>query len=199
MRYSAELRHDWRDRMGILVMEEASDEGITENMPGGYHPHFAAWAEKDLRPMIRRDANHPCVILRSIGNEISDRRFPEGGAVAARLRDIFHIEDPTRLVTAGFNGPKAAIQNRLVDAVDVVWWNYQTDRYEGFHKSRPDWIMDCRETPSAVSSRGFYHLQAVEVKDAREDIHPSFQVSSDDLSRPGWGVLPELLSSHFTL
>lgn len=73
---------DLCDTMGFLVMDEAFDEwtgikrkwveGWNKGTPNydGYAEDFEEWAERDLRDMILRDRNHPCIILWSIGNEI---------------------------------------------------------------------------------------------------------------------------------
>ncbi len=67
------------DEMGLLLIVEAFDEWADSKMPNGYHTLFDAWAEKDLRAMIRRDRNHPCVIMWSIGNEIHEQWIEGGG------------------------------------------------------------------------------------------------------------------------
>src|SRR5215207_8644092 len=65
---------DLADRMGFLVMDEAFDAWRRAKKKNGYHTLFDEWAEKDLRAMIKRDRNHPSVVLWSIGNEVSEQR-----------------------------------------------------------------------------------------------------------------------------
>ncbi len=176
------------DEMGVLVMDEAFDEWRTGKVENGYHRHFDAWAETDLRDMIRRDRNHPCVILWSIGNEVPDQARPEGRRIARKLTEICRREDPTRPVTAGFNNADAAIDNGLAAEVDIPGWNYKPNKYAEYHARFPDWIMLGSETASCVSSRGEYAFPAVPGRDVHR---PSLHCSSYDLETPPWATLPD--------
>lgn len=151
---------DLCDRMGFLVVEEFFDEWMVAKCENGYHTRFEQHAEEDIRAVIRRDANHPCVILWSIGNEIPEQLDPNGWKIAARLRDVCHAEDPTRLVTIGINRADQAVPNGFADQVDVVGWNYRCRSYQKFHKDHPEYIMFGSETESSWSSRGEYKLPA---------------------------------------
>ena len=149
---------DLCDRMGFLVLDEFFDEWIEDKCQNGYHTRFEEHAEKDIRDVIRRDANHPCVIFWSIGNEIPEQLDPNGWKITARLRDICHDEDPTRLVTIGINRADQAIPNGFAAQVDVVGLNYRCRSYQKFHKDHPDYILLGTETESSWSSRGEYKL-----------------------------------------
>ena len=92
---------DLCDRMGFLVMGEIFDEWTIGKVPEGYNKYFAEWSERDVVDYVRRDRNHPSIVLWSAGNEIGEQTRPEGVAVLKRLLDIFHREDPTRPVTTG--------------------------------------------------------------------------------------------------
>jgi beta-galactosidase len=176
------------DEMGILVIDEAFDEWRVAKVDNGYHTLFDEWAERDLRALIRRDRNHPCVIMWSIGNEIGDQHEQDGGQTARWLTGICHEEDPTRPVTAGFNAPDAAIENGLAAAVDIPGWNYEMERYEKFHRKHPNWTMYGSETESCVSSRGEYCFPVEEERGlTRESLH----VTSYDLAAPPWGYSPD--------
>ncbi len=174
------------DKLGIMVQVEAFDcwkEGKVEN---GYNKYWDEWHERDLRDMIKRDRNHPSVVMWSIGNEIKEQRMKSGGAMAAHLVDICHEEDPTRPVTAGFNSYPACINNGLADAVDLVGFNYKPTQYDKVLSQHPDWMVYGAETSSCVSSRGVYHLPV-----ENYDRHTSLQVSSYDIISPPWAYPPD--------
>lgn len=174
------------DKMGILVQVEAFDcweQGKTENDYGKY---WDDWFETDLRDMIKRDRNHPSVVMWSIGNELKEQRSKTGGALAQKLVDICHDEDPTRPVTAGLSQHIQAIKNGLADPLDIVGFNYKPTQYDIILEEHPDWIVYASETSSTVSSRGVYHFPV-----EKYDKHPSKQVSSYDIISPPWAYPPD--------
>ncbi|MBQ5550160.1 MAG: DUF4982 domain-containing protein, partial [Bacteroidales bacterium] len=61
------------DSMGFLVMDEAFDMWARKKSPNDYAKYFAEWHERDLTDFIKRDRNHPSVIMWSIGNEILEQ------------------------------------------------------------------------------------------------------------------------------
>ena len=63
---------DLCDRMGFLVMDEMFDCWTVAKNPYDYHLYFREWSKIDTRDTVRRDRNHPSVILYSAGNEIRD-------------------------------------------------------------------------------------------------------------------------------
>jgi beta-galactosidase len=178
---------DLCDRLGLLVVDEAFDMWARPKVAHGYSKYFDRWAEADLRDLIRRDRNHPSVILWSIGNEVLEQGDPEGWKIARRLTEICHEEDSSRPVTAAFNQPNEAIQNGLAREVDIPGFNYQALAYEGFLRDHPDWIIVGSETCSCVSSRGVYHLPL-----EKYDKHPSLQLTSYDIIAPRWGYPPDV-------
>lgn len=178
---------DAADRLGMLVLDEAFDEWRTTKVTNGHGKYFDEWGERDLTDMIRRDRNHPSVIMWSIGNEVMDQAKPDGAKIARGLTDTCHREDPTRPVTAGFNQIDDAIKNGLTEVVDIVGFNYGARRYESLIKDHPKWIVLATETASTVSSRGVYHLPIE--KYAK---HPSHQLSSYDIIAPPWAYAPDV-------
>jgi beta-galactosidase len=101
--YAAEFL-DLCDRMGLLVMNEAFDEWKVPKGqigPNGYSKYFDEWYERDVQNFVRRDRNHPSVVIWSAGNEIGDQGSQQGAETLQKLLKVFHTEDPTRMVTAG--------------------------------------------------------------------------------------------------
>jgi beta-galactosidase len=176
------------DRMGLLVMDEAFDAWRRAKKKNDYHLIFDDWHQKDVRALVRRDRNHPSVILWSIGNEIGEQGSPEGHKLAAELRQIVHEEDLTRPVTAGANNLQAGY-NGFQKTVDVFGYNYKPTEYGKFRQANPAIPLFASETASTVSSRGEYFFPVVEDKLlGRAD----FQVSSYDLYAPRWAWPPDV-------
>jgi beta-galactosidase len=175
------------DRMGFLVMDEAFDMWAKPKVPNGHGVYFEEWGETDLRDMIRRDRNHPSVVMWSIGNEVLEQADEDGWKTARRLTDICHDEDPTRPVTAGFNQVENAIKNRLADQVDIPGFNYGVRFYRSALSEHPGWTIVGSETASCVSSRGVYHLPI-----EKYDKHPSHRLTSYDVLAPRWGYPPDV-------
>ncbi len=178
---------DLCDQLGFLVMDEAFDCWRVPKVPNGYSKYFDEWSERDVRDMVRRDRNHPSIIMWSIGNEVPEQSRPEGREEARRLVRFFHEEDPTRPTTSAFNIPEGAFKNGLAEEVDLVGINYRPWMYEQFLKDHPDRILLGSETASCVSSRGVYHLPLV--KYAK---HPSLEISSYDIITASWAYMPDV-------
>ena len=70
--------------------------------------------------MIRRDRNHPCVVMWSIGNEVPEQTVPDGRKTAKFLAETARAMDPTRPVTAGCDRNKQAVEYGFVDELDLV-------------------------------------------------------------------------------
>jgi len=158
---------DLCDRLGLLVQDEAFDEftpgknkwvtGWNAGQPSrfGYAESFDRWSATDLQDVVRRDRNHPSVIMWSIGNEIDYANDPFSHPV---LGDEYRPEnppaqklvecarpliaavkqlDPTRPVTMALANAAMSDAVGLGELLDVVGYNYQESRYPGDHEKFP--------------------------------------------------------------
>ncbi|MEA9748229.1 beta-galactosidase GalB [Xanthomonas campestris pv. raphani] len=197
------------DRMGLLVVDEVFDSWEMKKTPLDFHLIFPQWHEPDLRAMLRRDRNHPSIILWSVGNEVGEQYTGEAGAaIARRLHAIVHAEDPTRPATAAMN--YASPEMPLPAALDVISLNYQgegirdTPEFEGterirklpqypaFHAKFPRKAILSSETASALSSRGVYLFpvsaqSSAPVRDGRGGDSVAHQVSAYELHAVDFG------------
>ena len=197
------------DRRGMLVMDEIFDAWMRQKTPFDFHLIFADWHEADLRSFLRRDRNHPSVILWSVGNEVGEQGTGEAGAAIAReLIGIAHQEDPTRPATASMNYAKP--ESPFAAAVDVISLNYQGEgvrdtpeyngfkglktvpQYEAFHVRFPGKLILSSESAAALSSRDNYLFPVASgvsnpTRDASGGDSASRQVSAYELYAADFG------------
>ncbi|MDT3366801.1 MAG: DUF4982 domain-containing protein, partial [Bacteroidota bacterium] len=179
------------DGMGFLVMDELTDTWTYSKKPNGYATLFEDWVEKDLVAMIRRDRNHPSVILWSIGNECYEQGDSTRWWIPRMLTDIAHREDPTRLTTAGNDNVWAA-STGYAETIDVYGFNYKPHAYEKFRDEHPNQPFLGSETASCISTRGYYMFPVEQDKGKGwVDGGYPFQVSSYDLYAPAWASKPD--------
>ena len=133
--------YDLCDQLGFYVFDEAFDEwtrdwpyNYAENPRGkakyGYHLYFNQWHETDLRALLRRDRNHPSVILYSIGNEVPNQLDDDGCKIAKKLIALCHEEDPTRPATAACDQSFVSSRNGFMDTLDLAGYNYIDRLYQ---------------------------------------------------------------------
>ena len=183
---------DLCDRLGMVVMDEAFDCWATGKNKNDYHVLYSDWHEQDLRALVRRDRNHPCVILWSSGNEVPDQDKSVGPTLAEEHRNIIHAEDPTRPCTTAVSSYKAGFKE-FANHFDVFGWNYHPDNYHQFRSTNSAIPLFGSETSSTVSSRGEYFFPVPESFNSKNNktALADFQVSSYDYFVPGWATLPD--------
>ncbi len=158
---------DMCDRLGLLVQDEAFDEftppknkwvegrNVGDPSRFGYGQVFAQWSVRDVADMVRRDRNHPCIIMWSIGNEIDYANDPFSHPVlgnqyrpehppaenlvkhAKPLVEAVKKWDRTRPVTAALANIRMSNAVGLPELLDVVGYNYQEQFYDADHDTYP--------------------------------------------------------------
>ena len=91
------------DRQGVLVMDEYIDHWYIHKTEHDYVDYFKEWWHQDLTDMVEKDYNHPCVVLYSTGNEVSETAQKRGIALTKEMTDFLHGLDDSRPVTCGVN------------------------------------------------------------------------------------------------
>jgi beta-galactosidase len=190
------------DRMGFLVLDEIFDCWNNQKTANDYHLLFADWHEPDLRAFIRRDRNHPSVIVWSFGNEVGEQTSSSGGTVGQQLHDIIRDEDPTRPTTASENSASAG--SSFANVLDIESLNYQgeglgtsmSSSFPKFHQSYPNKMIWTSESASALSTRGTYIFPVTSaisatVGDTSGGDAKGLRVSAYELYAPSWGSSPD--------
>jgi beta-galactosidase len=137
---------DLCDRMGFLVMDELFDcwtvakPTLNGESLMDYHLYFNDWSKIDVRDIVRRDRNHPSIILYSAGNEIHDTPQQEKAKkILSGLVAVFHENDPTRPVTQALFRPNVShdYDDGLADMLDVIGQNYRENEILAAHTQNP--------------------------------------------------------------
>jgi beta-galactosidase len=154
------------DRMGMLVMDEtrmmsSNPEGISE-----------------LERLIKRDRNHPSVVIWSLGNEEPQQGSVSGARVVASMKRLQRKLDPSRVSTAAMNGGWGGVG--ISNVLDVMGCNYSDRLIDKYHSDYPKQPMIGTETASTVATRGIYANDKVRGYE-----------SAYDTEKPGWGNTAE--------
>lgn len=151
------------DRLGMLVMDE--------NRNFNTAPEYM----DQLRWLVRRDRNHPSVILWSVFNEEPMQGTEQGYEMVRRMSAAVKQLDTSRPVTAAQSGGQMNPIN-VSAAVDVVGFNYQQGSYDSFHQKHPQTPITSSEDTSAVMTRDEY-----------ETVKSNNVIAAYDEDHPGWG------------
>ncbi len=178
---------DLCDEMGLLVVDEAFDMWERPKTTYDYARFFGDCVEADVASWVRRDRNHPCLLMWSIGNEILDTHVDQRGQeVTAMLHRLVRLHDPkgNAKVTIGSNFMPWEGAQKCAGLVETVGYNYGEKYYAAHHEAHPEWIIYGSETASALSSRGVYRFPASAPILSDEDL----QCSSLGNSTSSWGT-----------
>jgi beta-galactosidase len=181
---------DLCDRMGFVVWDEVFDKWDDKAGRVRGEPPLKEYGEKHIRNFVMRDRNHPCVIVWSIGNEISNQPSDREGKSPERVKymsDFVRKYDPTRPVGMACHIPNT-VERPILDALDFTGWNYM-HRYDRYRKSYPDKPIIYSESASTLSTRGFYELPHPTRKTEYSSQH---QVDSYDLNAASWSDIPDV-------
>ncbi|MBP5452242.1 MAG: DUF4982 domain-containing protein [Treponema sp.] len=151
---------DLCDEMGLMVDDESFDMWEKNKTPFDYANYFNEWCERDVAAWVRRDRNHPSLIMWSIGNEINDTHEGNGFEITKRLYSFVVKNDPNRNapITSASNYMMGEGAQKCATQLDVVGYNYLERLYDDHHAKHPEWKIYGSETSSTVQSRGIYHF-----------------------------------------
>ncbi|QEM14587.1 DUF4982 domain-containing protein [Mucilaginibacter rubeus] len=188
---------DLCDKMGFIVMDEAFDCWEWKKATYDYHLFFKEWHKRDLEDQIKRDRNHPSVMIWSIGNEIPQQADSSALRIAPELAAIVHSLDKTRPLTTANDRPDTT--NKIVKsgAIDLVGYNYHEFDYAKFHDRYPGKKFIATETTSGLETRGYYEMpsDSIRVWPTSWDkpfVREGNNVSAYDNTRPPWGSTHEM-------
>lgn len=151
------------DRLGMLVMDENRNFETSKDVL------------EQLRKMVLRDRNHPCVIMYSLFNEEPLQATKEGRKMALHMKQVIRELDDSRFVTGAMHGG-VLDDDSAASVVDVCGINYQINDYDAFHEKYPDMPVIGSETTSSFSVRGCYKTDTAKN-----------EIAGYDEEAAGWG------------
>ncbi|MDA6068303.1 DUF4982 domain-containing protein [Flavobacterium sp. AC] len=185
------------DEMGFIVQDEAFDVWKKKKVTNDYHKDWDAWHKQDLEDFIKRDRNHPSVMMWSIGNEIREQFDSTGIAITRELAKIVKSLDTTRPVTAALT--ENIIEKNFIyqsGALDLLGFNYKHEDYKDFPERFKGQKILASESVSALETRGHYDfpdgIKAWPTKHgAAFDGNADWTVSAYDQVKSYWGATHE--------
>ncbi|VGO19411.1 glycoside hydrolase family 2 TIM barrel-domain containing protein [Pontiella sulfatireligans] len=165
--------YDICDEVGMLVMDEIFD-GWLKKAKHDYGAHFFdEWWERDLTDWIKRDRNHPSVVIYSVGNETH-------GKVGKNLVERCHELDPTRPVTSGHSGS---------EFMDVFGVNGGSEKKGWFNRLKKDRVFIGTENTHTWQVRGFYRTKTWYrdgYPNARQGVHETPDLTAEEVFSNDW-------------
>ena len=153
------------DRYGILVVDELYDKWLTQ-YAGGRVEWEALW-QRDVPEWVKRDRNHPCVVLWSLGNELQqypNLPFNDWGVTAYKLqRELLRRYDDTRLTTVAMH-PRYrdidtdSIPAPLAIATEVNSYNYRYMYFPGDSRRYPEKMFYQSEASTGAMGPNFFEM-----------------------------------------
>lgn len=153
------------DKYGILVVDELYDKWLTQ-YAGGRVDWESLW-QKDVPEWVKRDRNHPSVVMWSLGNELqqySNLPFNDWGVTAYKLqKELLHRYDDTRLTTVAMhpryrNLETDSIPSDLAIETEVNSYNYRYMYFPGDSKRYPEKTFYQSEASVAAMGPNFYEM-----------------------------------------
>ncbi|WP_031455572.1 sugar-binding domain-containing protein [Flavobacterium chungangense] len=186
------------DEMGFIVQDEFTDVWKKKKVTNDYHKDWDAWHKQDLEDFIKRDRNHPSVIMWSIGNEIREQFDSTGIAITRELAQIVKSLDMTRPVTSALT--ENVIEKNFIyqsGALDLLGFNYKHEDYKDFPVRFKGQKILASESVSALETRGHYDFPSDGIKawppkhGAPFDGNADWTVSAFDQVQSYWGTTHE--------
>lgn len=147
------------DKIGLLIVDELIDKWSDKDYWGGRKPFMQIWPEL-MSEWVKKDRNHPCVVMWSLGNELQTRSDWSGyqtndwGITTYKIFDTFLKRyDNTRPTTVAMFPARAGAQRNTPDfktylvppelacETEIASFNYQWDAYHGYYDHKPDLIL----------------------------------------------------------
>lgn len=148
------------DEMGVLICTESFDMWENKKTTYDYSNYFPEWYDIDVTSWVRRDRNHPSIIMWSIGNEITDTNEEKGIKWTRLLRDAVRRNDyhHNAYIGIGSNFIEWDNPQKCSNELELSGYNYGERLYDAHHEKYPNWCIFGSETSSTVQSRGIYHF-----------------------------------------
>jgi len=132
----------------------------------------------ELERLVKRDRNHPSVVIWSLGNEEPEQSTTRGARIVRTMKALQERLDPSRLSTTAMNNGYGGVGVSTV--VDVQGFNYNDGQIDAYHKAHPQQPMIGTETASTLATRGIYENDKVRG-----------YMSAYDTQKPAWGNTAE--------